>query len=71
VEVRFAGDFATPLRRTLTAVFWAPLRAFGGPSVLGESLVVLARRVAPDSALRDPTHYRDRWRGIPDQIGLE
>jgi SAM-dependent methyltransferase len=71
VEVRFAGDFATPLRRALTAVFWAPLRAFGGPSVFGESLVVLARRVAPDPALRDPTHYRDRWRGVPDQIGIE
>jgi hypothetical protein len=66
-----AGSFATPLRWVLTAPLWLPLRLAAGPTVLGECAVFLARSVAPDPALREPTHYRSRWAGRPDRIGLD
>jgi SAM-dependent methyltransferase len=71
VALASAGSFATPLRRLLTAPLWLPLRAIGGPTTLGESTIVLARKTAPVADLKAPTHYRNRWNGIPDQIGME
>jgi hypothetical protein len=43
----------------------------GGPSVVGESLIVPLRRAEPDPALRNPTDYRDSLDGISNQIGIE
>jgi SAM-dependent methyltransferase len=66
-----AGSFATPLRWVLTAPLWMPLRLAAGPTTLGESAVFLASSSEPDSALKQPTHYRARWAGQPDRIGLD
>lgn len=44
LEVFTAGSFATPLRRVVTAPLWAPMRLLLGPSVLGESLIIVGRR---------------------------
>ena len=71
VEVGTGGSFATPLRRALTLPVWGPLRLVGGPSTLGESLLLLLRKAAPLAELKVPTHYQDRWQGIPDRIGIE
>ena len=44
VEMFTAGSFATTLRRLLTAPLWVPMRIALGSSVLGESLLFVARR---------------------------
>ncbi len=44
VEMFTAGSFATGLRRVLTAPLWLTMRALLGPSVLGESLMIVARK---------------------------
>jgi SAM-dependent methyltransferase len=65
------GSFATKLRTLLTFPIWGPLRLIGGPSTLGESALVVAKKAAPDPDLKSPVHYRSRWQGIPDRIGYE
>jgi hypothetical protein len=42
----------------------------GGVSPLGEAAIYLAKKIPPDDELRQPIHYRQRWQGIPDEIGL-
>jgi SAM-dependent methyltransferase len=71
VEYGTGGSFATGLKWIATLPLWGPLRLIGGPHCLGESAVFLAKRAEPDAELKAPLHYRDRWRGIPDRIGLE
>ena len=66
-----AGSFATKLRWVLTAPLWIPLRLFGGPRTFGESAIFLARKAEPIADLRKPLHYRNRWQGIPDKVGIE
>ncbi|MEJ2228946.1 MAG: class I SAM-dependent methyltransferase [Alphaproteobacteria bacterium] len=44
LEMFTTATFATPLRKVLTLPLWAPMRALFGPSILGESLVFVARR---------------------------
>jgi 2-polyprenyl-3-methyl-5-hydroxy-6-metoxy-1,4-benzoquinol methylase len=66
-----AGSFATILRWTATAPLWAPLRLIGGPKAFGESALFLAQKARPNVDLTMPVHYRDRWRGVPDQIGID
>ncbi len=65
------GSFATRLRWLLTAPLWAPMRLVLGPTTLGESAVFLARSAEPDTDLTRPVHYRSRWSGIGDRIGME
>jgi SAM-dependent methyltransferase len=65
-----SGSFATPLRWIITAPIWLPLRLIGGPKTFGESAIFVAQKSAPDPDLKRPVHYRDRWQGIPDTIGL-
>lgn len=45
LELKTTASFATLARRILTAVFWVPMRALLGPYILGESLVLVARRI--------------------------
>ncbi len=71
LEVVTAGSFATAFRKIATFPIWGPMRLLGGPSVLGESLLFLLQKAEPLAELRTPVHYKDRWRGIPDRIGLE
>lgn len=59
-----AGSFATPLRWCLLSPLWAPMLALGGRQALGECLVILARKVAPDAALSRPTIYDDAWADV-------
>lgn len=71
VACKTAGSFSTWLRRLIFAPLYLPIRLFGGPWTFGESAIYLAKKVAPDSNLEMPTHYVDRWQGIPDRIGLD
>jgi len=71
VAAESGGSFATPLRQALTLPLWGPLRVIGGRRVLGESAVFLAKKAPPLAELKSPVHYRDRWQGTPDRIGLE
>jgi SAM-dependent methyltransferase len=71
VEMGSAGSFSTTVMKALTFPIWSLSASLGGMSTLGESAIFLARRAAPDAELALPTHYRNRWKGIPDQIGLE
>lgn len=64
------GSFATPLRKIVTFPGWAAMRLLGGPMALGESSLFLAQKAQPQKELKMPVHYRDRWRGVPDGIGL-
>lgn len=45
VQVTTGGSFATTLRKVLTAPIWVPMRLALGPSVLGETLLFVARAV--------------------------
>jgi 2-polyprenyl-3-methyl-5-hydroxy-6-metoxy-1,4-benzoquinol methylase len=71
VEIGSAGSFSTFLRKALTFPIWASSAALGGISTLGASAIFLAKKTAPDPELTRPTHYKDRWKGIPDSVGLE
>jgi predicted TPR repeat methyltransferase len=71
LEATSGGSFATVYRKVLTFPLWASLRLIGGPSVMGESALFLARKSEPNLELKAPIHYRDRWGGIPDQLGFE
>jgi hypothetical protein len=66
-----AGSFSTPLMTALTFPFWSLSSLLRGISTLGECAIFLARKAAPDPELTQPVHYRSRWKGIPDMIGLE
>jgi hypothetical protein len=71
VEMGSAGSFSTRLLNLLSF----PIRAFfglvGSGHTEGESAIFLARRTQPNPDLAFPTHYRNRWRGVPDRIGLD
>jgi SAM-dependent methyltransferase len=71
IESGAAGSFSTPLMSLLTLPLWVPVSLFGGgaPS-LGECAIFVAQKVEADADLKVPTHYRDRWKGVPDRIGL-
>ncbi len=71
VEMGSAGSFSTWLRKTLTFPIWALSTALRGISTTGASALFLAQKTAPDPELTQPTHYRDRWKGLPNSIGLE
>ncbi|MBW4622201.1 MAG: class I SAM-dependent methyltransferase [Cyanosarcina radialis HA8281-LM2] len=71
IEVGTAGSFATPLRMVITSPVWGLLKLMGGNHVLGESALFLAKKVDPDPDLKRPTHYRNRWEGVADQIGID
>ncbi len=68
--VTTGGSFATTLKHVVSAPVWGPLRLIGGPSMLGESVLVLAQKHSPEADLSRPVHYRDRWTGVADGIGL-
>jgi hypothetical protein len=65
-----AGSFSTPLFDVLTSPVWVPARLLGG-NAIGESAIFLAQRSRPNAELAMPVHYRDRWRGVADRIGLD
>lgn len=71
VEGGTGGSFATPLRMAIAFPLWASLRLVGGERVLGESALFLARKAEPDPELKCPTHYRNRWQGIADRVGID
>lgn len=71
LELDSVGNFATVLRRIAMFPIWFPLRLIGGPRIFGEAAVFVARKTEPDNDLLRPVHYRDRWKGVPDNIGLE
>jgi SAM-dependent methyltransferase len=71
VEMGSAGSFSTWLGKTLTFPIWALSIALGGISTTGASAIFLAQKTAPDLELTQPTHYRKRWKRLPDSIGLE
>jgi 2-polyprenyl-3-methyl-5-hydroxy-6-metoxy-1,4-benzoquinol methylase len=71
VEVGTGGSFATPFRQAVTFPIWGPLRWIAGFSVLGEAALFLLKKSEPNPELKVPIHYKNRWRGIPDMIGLE
>jgi SAM-dependent methyltransferase len=48
-----AGSFATALRRVLFAPLWLPIYALGGPNVMSECIVIIARKAEPDFELRN------------------
>jgi SAM-dependent methyltransferase len=51
VHCAVAGSFATVLRRVLLAPLWLPIRALGGPDVMGECIVIIAQKAEPDLEL--------------------
>lgn len=65
------GSFATRLRNVLFAPLIGLFRLIGGRHAIGECLIVVARRATPVEDLRRPEHYRKRWAGEADGIGLE
>lgn len=71
VEIMTAGSFATAIRQIVTFPLWAPIRLLGGRSAMGECLLVLAQKGEPVAELKEPVHYRNRWKGIADRIGCE
>lgn len=71
VDKGSAGSFSTTAMKVLTFPIWAPSALLSGISTLGEAAIFLARKSAPDEKLKLPTHYENRWQGIPDRIGLE
>ena len=71
VEMDSAGSFSTPIMKALTFPVWGLCALACGRRTLGESAIFLAQRTKPDPELSFPTHYRNRWKGIPDRIGLE
>ena len=71
VESSSAGSFSSAIAKVLTFPLWGLSTLLGGISTLGECAVFLARKATPDAELSLPTHYRSRWKGIPDRIGLE
>jgi SAM-dependent methyltransferase len=70
IESGAAGSFSTPVMSLLTLPLWATISLFGGAPRLGECAIFVARKVEPDADLKVPAHYRDRWKGVPDTIGL-
>lgn len=60
VERGTYGSFATPLRWLLGAPLWVPIRALGGKSALGESMVYLARKAEPDPTLQVSERFQDQ-----------
>lgn len=71
VTVRTVGSFATPLRSILLAPLRLVVRLLGGERTAGECLLIVAKKSDPNSDLSAPTHYRDRWAGKADNIGLD
>lgn len=71
VEAGTGGSFGTVLREVLGFPIWGPLRLLLGPSVCGESALFLCKKGDPDPELKAPLHYRKRWGGLPDRIGLD
>jgi SAM-dependent methyltransferase len=51
VHCGVAGSFATVLRRVLLAPLWLPMYVLGGPDVMGECVVIIARKAEPDLEL--------------------
>jgi SAM-dependent methyltransferase len=71
VEKGAAGSFFTTAMKTITFPLYSTMSVIGGKSVLGDSAIFLAQRTTPDVSLKLPTHYENRWKGIPDRVGLE
>lgn len=57
MEITTAASFATRLRKVVTAPIWVPMRAAFGPSVMGETLLIVgqaeARAPAKDALGQD------------------
>lgn len=70
VEYGSAGSFSTTLMNVLSFPIRAAFKAASGLSPEGECAIFLARKVAPDLDLKQPVHYRQRWQGVADDIGL-
>jgi 2-polyprenyl-3-methyl-5-hydroxy-6-metoxy-1,4-benzoquinol methylase len=65
-----AGSFSTPLMKAISAPAWMFAKLLPGLSAAGECAIYLAKKAKPDVDLKQPFHYRKRWQGIPDGIGL-
>lgn len=65
------GSFSTWLRDVVLLPIRVPMLLIGGKKAAGECLVVLAKKSRVDEELKRPTHYRDRWAGKADNIGIE
>jgi SAM-dependent methyltransferase len=66
-----AGSFATSLRTVLLAPLWFPLQLIGGQSSQGECTILIGRKSNIDESLLVPDHYKNRWEGKSDRIGLD
>ena len=71
VEMGAAGSFSTRWMQVLSFPIRMLMSLMGGAPTEGEAAIFLARRTQPNAGLAFPTHYRSRWKGIPDRIGLE
>jgi len=71
VEMGAAGSFSTAAMKILTFPLWGGSLLLGGALTQGEAAIFLAQKTDPDIGLRTPTHYENRWKGIPDRIGLQ
>ena len=55
------GTFATPARRIVLSPLWLPFYLLDRKRTLGESLIFLAQKGAPEQELKSPWDYRQRW----------
>jgi hypothetical protein len=70
VEFGSAGSFSTPLMKIITAPARLCFKLLPGIATDGECAIYLAKKTEPNAQLKMPEHYRNRWQGIPDRIGL-
>lgn len=61
LEVATAGSFSGPLRKLVHAPIEAVLSLLLGPTIRGESLVVVARKAEPEKSLAQPELYHSSW----------
>lgn len=61
LAVETAGSFSGPLRKIVHGPIEFLLKTFMGPTVSGESLVLIARKAAPEKALSQPELYHSSW----------
>jgi SAM-dependent methyltransferase len=66
-----AGSFSTRFKKILTFPIWLLAAGLRGMPTSGASAIFLAQKSTPDHELTCPTHYKDRWKGTPDCIGIE
>lgn len=61
LDVKTAGSFSGPLRKLVHWPVETVLRAVLGPTVRGESLVIVARKAPAEKSLSQPDLYHSSW----------